>query len=64
MEHSWGGFRGAEIAKALGAHVRKVERVRERCVTVGIEAGRRMSLPVFFRDSAMALHAVAAAQTA
>ena len=33
-----GGWCDAEIAKALGAHPRTVERVRERCVTVGIEA--------------------------
>ena len=30
-----GGWCDAEIAKALGAHARTVERVRERCVTAG-----------------------------
>ena len=30
-----GGWCDAEIAKALGAHQRTVERVRERCVTIG-----------------------------
>ena len=33
-----GGFKDAEIAKALWVHARTVERVRERCVAVGIEA--------------------------
>lgn len=40
------GFGDAEIAKALGAHARTVERVRERCVTVGIEAALTYTRPI------------------
>ncbi len=40
-----GGFNDAEIAKALGAHARTVERVRARCVTVGIEAALTHTRP-------------------
>ena len=40
-----GGFKDAEIAKALGAHARTVERIRERCVTVGIEAALTHTRP-------------------
>ena len=40
-----GGFKDAEIAKALGVHARTVERVRERCVTVGIEAALTHTRP-------------------
>ena len=40
-----GGWCDAEIAKALGAHQRTVERVRERCVTVGIEAALTHTRP-------------------
>lgn len=40
-----GGFKDAEIAKALGAHARTVERVRERCVTVGIKAALAHTSP-------------------
>ena len=40
-----GGFNDAEIAKALGAHARTVERVRERCVTLGIEAALTHTRP-------------------
>ena len=40
-----GGWCDAEIAKALGAHARTVERVRERCVTVGIEAALTHTRP-------------------
>ena len=32
-----GGWKDADIAKALGAHVRTVERVREKCVEMGLE---------------------------
>ena len=39
-----GGWCDAEIAKAL-AHARTVERVRERCVTVGIEAALTHTRP-------------------
>ena len=40
-----GGFNDAEIAKALGAHARTVDQVRERCVTVGIEAALTHTRP-------------------
>ena len=40
-----GGWCDAEIAKALGAHQRTVERVRERCVTIGIEAALTHTRP-------------------
>ena len=40
-----GGFNDAAIGKALAAHVRTVERVRERCVTVGIEAALTHTRP-------------------
>lgn len=33
-----GGWKDADIAKALGAHVRTVERIRQQCVEAGIEA--------------------------
>jgi len=33
-----GGWKDAEIAKALGTHARTVERIRQRCVETGIEA--------------------------
>ena len=40
-----GGWIDAEIAKALGAHPRTVERVRARCVTAGIEAALTHTRP-------------------
>lgn len=40
-----GGWKDAEIAKALGSHVRTVERVRQRCVEVGIEAAINHAKP-------------------
>ena len=33
-----GGWKDADIAQALGAHVRTVERTRQKCVEEGIEA--------------------------
>jgi hypothetical protein len=33
-----GGWKDADIAKALHAHVRTVERTREKCVEMGVEA--------------------------
>lgn len=33
-----GAWKDADIAKALNAHTRTVERTREKCVTEGIEA--------------------------
>lgn len=40
-----GGWKDAEIAKALSAHVRTVERVRQRCVEIGIEAAINHAKP-------------------
>ena len=40
-----GGFNDAEIAKALGAASRTVERIRENCVTAGIEAALNHKRP-------------------
>ena len=36
--HAEGGWKDADIARALGVHQRTVERVREKCVMLGIEA--------------------------
>ena len=33
-----GGWKDADIAKALGAYVRTVERTRQKCVKIGLEA--------------------------
>jgi len=33
-----GGWKDADIAKALGAYVRTVERTRQKCVEIGLEA--------------------------
>ncbi len=40
-----GGFKDADIAKALGAHQRTVERIRETCVEQGIEAALNHTRP-------------------
>ena len=40
-----GGWKDADIAKALGAHQRTVERVREKCVMEGIEAALNHTRP-------------------
>ena len=40
-----GGWKDAEIAKALGGSVRTVERVRQRCVEVGLEAAINHAKP-------------------
>ena len=40
-----GGWKDGDIAKALGAHERTVERVRERCVMEGIEAALNHTRP-------------------
>lgn len=40
-----GGWKDAEIAKALSTHVRTVERVRQRCVEAGIEAAINHAQP-------------------
>jgi hypothetical protein len=40
-----GGWKDADIAKALGAHQRTVERTREKCVMEGIEAALNHTRP-------------------
>ena len=40
-----GGWRDAAIARALGGHQRTVERVREKCVMLGIEAALNHTRP-------------------
>lgn len=38
-------WKDAEIAKALGVHVRTVERTREKCVAMGLEAALNHTRP-------------------
>ncbi len=40
-----GGWKDADIAKALGAHQRTVERTREKCVMAGVEAALNHTRP-------------------
>ncbi len=40
-----GGWKDADIAKALGTHTRTVERIRERCVEEGVEAALNHKQP-------------------
>jgi hypothetical protein len=40
-----GAWKDADIAKALGAHTRTVERSREKCVAVGVEAALNHTRP-------------------
>jgi hypothetical protein len=40
-----GGFKDAEIAKALNAQVRTVERIRQKCVQEGIQAALNHTRP-------------------
>lgn len=40
-----GAWRDADIAQALGAHVRTVERTREKCVEEGLEAALNHTRP-------------------
>lgn len=40
-----GGWKDADIAKALGVHERTVERTREKCVEMGIEAALNHTKP-------------------
>lgn len=40
-----GGWKDADIASALNAHTRTVERVRQRCVEAGIEAALNHARP-------------------
>jgi transposase len=44
-DQAGGGWKDAEIAKALGVHQRTVERTREKCVEVGIEAALNHTEP-------------------
>jgi Homeodomain-like domain len=39
------GWKDADIAEALGVHVRTVERTREKCVELGIEAALNHTQP-------------------
>ena len=43
--HAEGSWKDADIARALGVHQRTVERVREKCVMVGIEAALNHTRP-------------------
>jgi hypothetical protein len=38
-------WKDADIAKALGVHVRTVERTREKCIVMGIEAALNHTRP-------------------
>jgi len=40
-----GAWKDADIAKALGAHARTVERTREKCVEMGVEAALNHTRP-------------------
>jgi transposase len=40
-----GAWKDADIAKALGAHARTVERTREKCVQEGLEAALNHTRP-------------------
>ena len=40
-----GGWKDADIAKALGAHMRTVERIRQKCVEEGSEAALNHTRP-------------------
>jgi transposase len=40
-----GGWKDADIAKALGVHARTVERTREKCVELGLEAALNHTSP-------------------
>ena len=44
-EQAGGGWKDADIAKALGAHQRTIERIREKCVEAGIEAALNHTRP-------------------
>ena len=43
--HAEGSWKDADIARALGVHQRTVERVREKCVMLGIEAALNHTRP-------------------
>ena len=40
-----GAWKDADIAQALGVHVRTVERIREKCVEMGLEAALNHTRP-------------------
>ena len=44
-EHAEGGWKDAAIAAALGVHTRTVERTREKCVELGLEAALNHKRP-------------------
>lgn len=45
-----GGWKDADIAQALGVHQRTVERVREKCVMLGVEAALNHTRPKKKKD--------------
>jgi len=49
--HAEGGWKDADIARALGVHQRTVERVREKCVMLGIEAALNHTRPQKKRET-------------
>lgn len=48
-----GGWKDAEISKALAAHVNTIERIREKCVTKGIEAALNHTRPTKRRSKVL-----------
>ena len=48
--HDEGGWKDADIARALGVHQRTVERVREKSVMLGIEAALNHTRPQKTRE--------------
>jgi hypothetical protein len=48
-----GGWKDAAIAKALGVHGRTVERTREKCVELGIEAALNHTRPKRRREKVL-----------
>lgn len=48
--HSGGGWKDADIAQALSVHRRTVERTREKCVELGVEAALNHTSPQSQKD--------------
>jgi transposase len=48
-----GGWKDADIAQALGAHPRTVERIRQTCVEEGLEAALNHTKPVKTRSKVL-----------
>jgi len=48
-----GAWKDADIAKALGAHARTVERTREKCVELGLEAALNHTRPTKKRSKVL-----------